>query len=93
MKQITIIFFSALLLVTACGPQGVLYEYQDTKIVFGSGGGFTGQITEYYLDARGNLKMVESLSGKESILGNVKKSDLKAIYKTLAELNLEKTDL
>lgn len=92
MKKIAIILFSLILFTAACGPQGVLYEYQDTKIVFGSGGGFTGQVTEYHLDARGNLKMVESLSGEEAIMGKVKKSDLKAIYSALSDLDLSKAD-
>lgn len=90
MKKIYVVTLALLFLVTACGPQGVLYEYQDTKIVFGSGGGFTGQVSEYHLDARGNLKMIEGLSGKEVELGKVKKSDLKAIYKALDELDLSK---
>lgn len=76
----------------SCGPQGILYEYRDTEIVFGSGGGFTGQETEYHLDTRGNLFMIESLTGTKTNLGKVKKADLKKIYKTLAEINLAEAD-
>lgn len=93
MKQFIIILFFISGIVLACGPQGVLYEYQNTKIVFGSGGGFTGQVMEYQLDARGNLKLIEGLSGAQTNLGKIKKSDLKKIYKTLSELNLSKMNI
>jgi len=92
MKHYIIILLLILGLTSACGTQGVLYEYRDTTIEFGSGGGFTGQVTEYYLDATGNLKKIESLSATETNLGKIKKSNLKKIYKSLSELNFAKTD-
>jgi hypothetical protein len=90
MKRFILIFFVIAVISLACGPQGILYDYQNTRIVFGSGGGFTGNVTEYTLDANGNLKMTESLSGNETNLGKIKKSGLKKIYKTLSELDLSK---
>lgn len=88
MKRFIVILFVVAGINLSCGPQGVLYDYQSTRIVFGSGGGFTGNVTEYTLDANGNLKMAESLTGNESNLGKIKKSSLKKIYKALSELNL-----
>lgn len=93
MKQTIVLLLFLVGLTTACGPQGVLYEYQDTQIIFGSGGGFTGQVTEYHLDARGNLSMFEGLTDTQTSLGKIKKSDLKKIYKTLSELNLSKINI
>ena len=93
MKQFILAFLIISGLTIACGPQGVLYEYQNTQITFGSGGGFTGQVTEYNLDARGNLKMIDGLAGSETNIGKVKKADLRQIYKTLSEINLSKMNI
>ncbi len=93
MKQFILAFLFISGLSIACGPQGVLYEYQNTQITFGSGGGFTGQVTEYNVDARGNLKRIDGLSGSETNLGKIKKADLRQIYKTLSEMNLSKMNM
>jgi len=90
MKQFILLLFLLAGLNIGCGPQGVLYEYKDTQIVFGSGGGFTGHVNEYHLDARGNLSIFEGLTATKSNLGKIKKSDLKKIYNTLSEMNLSK---
>jgi len=75
-----------------CSTQNVLKEYKDKEIIFGSGGGFTGQVNEYHLDAKGNLKKIVSLSGNESNLESVKKSDLKKIFNSISETDLCNTD-
>lgn len=92
MKQLVALLIFLGALITSCGTQGVLHEYRNTKIIFGSGGGFTGQVNEYHLDAQGNLKMTESLSGTETKLGKVKKGDLKRIFNALSEANLSEID-
>lgn len=87
MKKIYLIIFLMFIVAIGCGPQGVLYEYQDTEIMFGSRGGFTGQQKEYKLDPSGNLTLTESLSGSLTNLGKIKKSNLKKIYRTLQEID------
>lgn len=88
MKKLIILWLFIGSVGCSCGPQGILYEYRNTEIVFGSGGGFTGQGAEYHLDAMGNLTMTESLTGNTTNLGKIDKSDLKKIYRKLSELNL-----
>lgn len=93
MKQLFTLLIFLSVLTISCGTQGVLHDYQDTEIVFGSGGGFTGQVTEYHLDTEGNLKMIESLAGNETTMGKVKKSDLKKIFSALSALNLAEMEI
>lgn len=78
------------LLIYGCGPQGALYEYQGTNINFGSGGGYSGQVSTYTLSTTGKLEITESLTGKTALLPNMKKSKVKKVYSTLAEMDFEK---
>lgn len=75
-------------LFSGCSSQNILKNYNDQKIVFGDGGGFTGQVKTYHLDNIGNLSMTESLSNDQLQLKKVKKSELKKIFEKLSEIDL-----
>lgn len=61
-----------------------------TQLRFGSGGGFTGAVTEYVLLENGQVFVRESLEGVYQPLGKVKKSQAKAIYQSWENKDLAK---
>lgn len=86
-------FFSVLsLFLIGCSSQSVLHEYQGTDIVFGSGGGFTGRVSEYKLSSDGALELNESIVENKVDLQKLKKSSVKKIYSQLKEINFTSID-
>lgn len=61
-----------------------------TQLRFGSGGGFTGAVTEYVLLENGQIFVRESLNGDYQPLGKVKKERAKALYQTWETSGLAK---
>lgn len=91
MRQFLIPIIISVLMLTGCTTQKTINAFKDKDIVFGHGGGFTGQITEYHLDNKGNLNQKESLSGDQSPITRIKKADLAKIYESISEIDLCKT--
>jgi len=53
-----------------------------TQLRFGSGGGFTGALTEYVLLENGQVFVRKNLEDDYQLLGKVKKSKAKALFKS-----------
>jgi len=58
-------------------------------IYFGSGGGFTGNVTTYTLSPDLNLYKTESIAQKKELVTKISKKDLKSVVSLLAKTNLK----
>ncbi len=63
----------------------------DQQVLFGSGGGFTGEVTEYILLDNGQLFKKSSLKNTMTEMGQIKQKEAKQLMKEVEKLNLEKT--
>src|SRR3982750_3489246 len=61
-------------------------------LVTGSGGGFSGQVIQYYVLSNGNVYKSESLKKENSLLKTLSKKETKSVFKKLKELHLEKVN-
>ena len=61
-------------------------------LVAGSGGGFSGQVVQYYVLSNGDVYRTESLTKESSLHKKLSKKETKSIFKKLKELHLEKMD-
>lgn len=62
----------------------------DQQLLFGSGGGFTGDVTEYILLDNGQLFKKSSLKNTMTEMGQIKQKEAKQLMKEVEQLNLEK---
>lgn len=62
--------------------------YEKAQMRFGSGGGFTGAVTEYCLLASGQLYLKEHGDTTFQEIGKISKSDAKTIFTEAVTLNL-----
>ena len=73
-------------LMLALGLNGCKTHQPDnlppTQLRFGSGGGFTGALTEYVLLENGQVFVSKSLEANHQLLGKVKKAKAKALFKS-----------
>ena len=68
MKNIFYSFFSMFLIFGACSSQEELTKYSDTQIIFGSGGGFSGQEKQYTLSSDGMINLYDNQEHKINVL-------------------------
>jgi len=61
-------------------------------IVAGSGGGFSGEIIQYYVLSNGSVYRSETLKKETSLYKKLSKKDTKSLFKKLKALHLEKID-
>ena len=74
----------------ACTPTRYTpLDFPDAQIRFGSGGGFTGVITEYVLLENGQLFKKVSTSDDYEVLPKLKKNRTKQIFNNYHFLNLQ----
>ncbi|MBC7923966.1 MAG: hypothetical protein H7Z75_23075 [Ferruginibacter sp.] len=66
--------------------------FPDGQLTFGSGGGFTGQVTEYTLLENGQLFETNSLTKETKELKRVGSSARKQLWAATEKLELEKRD-
>lgn len=66
-------------------------QLPDQQLLFGSGGGFTGEVTEYILLENGQIFKKSSLKNSMTEIGHIKKRVAKKLLKEVAGLQLEKT--
>jgi len=96
MKNAIILFSICLIavLVWSCKTkQYTLEEYQDPKISFGSGGGFTGLYTRYILFENGQIFKKGGNEKEFSTFGNVKKNDAAQVFKNYGVLKINEIEL
>lgn len=65
-------------------------DYKGKQIIFGYGGGFTGEIKEYILLDNGNLYLNNANTKEIKLIKLVDKKKTKELFLTLANLMLEK---
>ncbi|HHH49751.1 MAG TPA: hypothetical protein ENK52_02095 [Saprospiraceae bacterium] len=67
-------------------------SFTKKKINFGSGGGFTGQVTEYCLLENGQLFVKKNTTEEYISLKSISKKKTKKLFSTLDSLQLEKIE-
>ncbi|MEZ4824793.1 MAG: hypothetical protein R3C61_00650 [Bacteroidia bacterium] len=89
MKSIASIFpIMLMVFALACKSQDYNHEnYPDARIVFGSGGGFTGMVSTYVLLEDGRIFDKAPTSESFSLLKKGKKSTAKALFLRIAEIS------
>ena len=75
----TLPFFLVLLLLAGCKTYSI-EELPETRLYFGSGGGFAGSFTEYLLLENGQFFKRESQKGDFVALPKVKRSQAKTLF-------------
>ncbi|MBX2874163.1 MAG: hypothetical protein KTR30_18740 [Saprospiraceae bacterium] len=87
----TLPLFTLLLLLAGCKTYST-DELPDTRLYFGSGGGFAGAYTEYMLLENGQLFKRESQQGTFVVLPKAKRSQAKALFASWTEQKMEEQD-
>jgi hypothetical protein len=61
----------------------------EKAIVFGNGGGFTGQVVEYVLDGNGTFLKNDKLKSEITVLPTLKPSQTKKLFKQLQTMQFD----
>ncbi len=88
MKKISILPVVVLLLVS-CSSTKKLKEFSENKLIFGSGGGFTGQSIEYALDYDGIIEKTSNRTSETIQIDSVPPEKSKELYKQFLAFNLD----
>ncbi len=83
------LIFLALLFFSSCSSQKVLNRYADTQIVFGNGGGFTRQSSEYILNTDGEILFVKGIEKDTVVLSPLSKKTTVNIFKKFSESGID----
>jgi len=92
MKNLIFIFIFLIVITSSCATQKVLNQYEGTEIVFGDGGGFTGQTNEYTLNTDGTITLVKSIQGDTVVLKTVSKKTAGKVYTMFSESGMDTLD-
>ncbi len=80
--------------IISCHTSKSVFSLQTSKkdiLIFGSGGGFTGQVTKYYLTKDGKIYLQNAEVAEKA--GNISKSVSAQIFANYIMLNLDKLEL
>ena len=80
MRYLNYLFLSLLFLLFACTSTEGLSKYDDTEIVFGNGGGFSGQEFHYTLSNDGSLSLYNTLTRETTKMDGLKKKQTLKIF-------------
>lgn len=69
-------------LLAACSSTKDLKEFSKNQLLFGSGGGYTGEINKYILSYGGQIQKFNSLTGETTSLQPIPAKEAKAYFKT-----------
>ncbi len=87
-------FLLAFALLSACHPKHYTPgEFPGEQLRFGSGGGFTGAVTEYILLENGQLFRMDSRRKDTTEIAKLTKKEAKHLLEEAEELHLEKTTI
>ncbi|NOX86186.1 MAG: hypothetical protein GXO86_09520 [Chlorobi bacterium] len=92
MKNLFFVFVLFVVITSSCASQKVLNQYAGTQIVFGNGGGFTGQVNEYTLSTDGTITLVKSLEGDTVVISTVSRKTAGKIFSLLSDSGLDTLD-
>jgi hypothetical protein len=85
-----IIFLSVIVIVlSSCHSTKKLDSTTEKAILFGNGGGFTGQEIEYVLDENGTFMKHDRLKSEVTILPSLKKSEIKKLFHELEAMQFD----
>lgn len=91
MKTFNILILFAAIPFVACKTQGYTpTQLPERQIVFGKGGGVSGEITEYILLENGQVFRSSSFSGKMVELRKIEKKQARQFFEQIAGLQLDK---
>lgn len=88
-KHILYFIFSIGLIVSSCSSTKDVNTSPEIVLIFGNGGGFTGQLVEYVLDDKGTFLMNDKLKEEVTILRTLKKSEIKKIFEEFRSLQFD----
>jgi hypothetical protein len=92
MHSIVRFTFLCLLCVTdfaSCrSQQKSVGTYTSRQLIFGSGGGFSGQVIEYILQENGQLSRSNSLSEENKVLGTLPQKEVQRYFEQAQQLKL-----
>ncbi len=81
------VFLLFSVMFSACkGTQYTPANLPEKQLLFGEGGGFTGDFTEYLLLENGQLFVQKRFNGEQMEIASTKKSKAKAMFKQAAAL-------
>jgi hypothetical protein len=89
MKYFPIFLFSLVTFFSSCSSTKNLESGLEKAILFGNGGGFTGQVIEYVLDEHGTFMRNDKLTSEVTILTSLKKSEIKKLFKELDAMHFD----
>jgi len=92
MKNLVFVFILFIIITSSCASHRILSQYESTEIVFGDGGGFTGQVNEYTLSTDGTITFAKSIEGDTVVLTTVGKKTAGKIYKMFSESGIDTLD-
>ena len=92
MKYIFYLSIIMTFIVVGCSSQNGLAKYGNTEIVFGSGGGYSGQVIEYRINTDRMLSSTNSLTKETKTIGKLSKKVTKHLYDELNRLKLPLID-
>jgi len=92
-KSISLTLFSALFVCFffSCKTNTPI-TYEKSKLYFGSGGGFTGAVSEYCLLSNGEFFKKKAQSEDFIVLPKIKKSTAKALFEEMETLKIQELD-
>jgi len=82
------LFFGALIF-TFLNASNCASDKHFKEIKFGSGGGFTGAVTEYRLKENGDIYKSTSGEGDSQLLKSITAEELKLVREKLSRLNID----
>jgi len=89
MKNFIYFIFSFVIILSSCNSTKNLNSTSEKVIVFGNGGGFTGQVIEYVLDENGTFMRNDKLNSEVTVLTSLKKSEIKKLFKELESIQFD----
>ena len=88
MKQLYYILIILAYIIIGCSAQDGLTKYENTEIVFVSGGGFSGQEIEYRINTDRQIISSNSLTKETSDIGKLSKKKVLNLYEQMDNLKL-----
>ena len=89
MKLLSLLLFSAIILSASCSSTQNMDKTSEKAIIFGNGGGFTGQVVEYVLDGNGTFLKNDKLKSEITVLPTLKPSQTKKLFKQLQTMQFD----
>jgi len=87
---LSFLIFASILAISCKTTKVAPEQYEQPKIYFGNGGGFTGRLNEFCMLDNGEVYQINPSSREATIKNTCSKSDTKNMFKVLENLELKK---